>query len=85
MVQDHGGCQLMPFRNLTVLIGFVTAFPMSLALMFSMKDMDSVINSKLPSAELFYQITGSRIVVTIIMVWIILIYFRMHWASMEFL
>ncbi|KAI4120184.1 MAG: hypothetical protein LQ345_000140 [Seirophora villosa] len=53
--------------NLTVLIGFVTAFPMSLALMFSMKDMDSIINSKLPSAELFYQITGSRIVVTIIM------------------
>ncbi|KAL9059283.1 MAG: hypothetical protein Q9206_001559 [Seirophora lacunosa] len=48
--------------NLTVLIGFVTAFPMSLALMFSMKDMDSIINSKLPSAELFYQITGSRIV-----------------------
>lgn len=65
-------------RNLTVLIGFVTAFPMSLALMFSMKDMDSIINSKLPSAELFYQITGSKIVVTIIMVWIILIYFRMR-------
>ena len=62
-------------RNLTMLIGFLTAFPMSLALMFGMTDIDSVLNSKLPSAEIFYQITGSRIIVTFMMCWVILVYF----------
>ena len=58
-----------------MLIGFLTAFPMSLALMFGMTDIDSVLNSKLPSAEIFYQITGSRAIVTFMMCWVILVYF----------
>ncbi|KAI9718467.1 MAG: hypothetical protein M1828_006712 [Chrysothrix sp. TS-e1954] len=77
--------------NLTMLIGFLTAFPMSLALMFGVTDTDKVLDSKLPSAEIFYQITDSKTVVTFMMCWVILVYFmaltsqwvtsgRMTWA-----
>ena len=65
-------------RNLTMLIGFLTAFPMSLALMFGMTDIDAVLKSSLPSAEIFYQITGSRAIVTFMMCWVILVYFSKH-------
>lgn len=77
--------------NLTMCIGFLTAFPMSLALMFGITNIDTVLGSKLPSAEIFYQITGSKAVVTFMMCWVILVYFmsltsqwvtagRMTWA-----
>ena len=56
-------------------IGFLTAFPMSLALMFGMTDIDAVLNSKLPSAEIFYQITESRGIVTFMQCWVIVLYF----------
>ncbi|KAL8735112.1 MAG: hypothetical protein Q9166_000988 [cf. Caloplaca sp. 2 TL-2023] len=56
-------------------IGFLTAFPMSLALMFGMTDIDAVLNSSLPSAEIFYQITQSRGIVTFMMCWVILVYY----------
>ena len=58
-----------------MLIGFVTAFPMSLALMFGLRDIDAVLKSNLPSAEAFYQITGSRAVATFMMCWVTLVYF----------
>ena len=58
-----------------MLIGFVTAFPMSLAMMFGVRDIDAVLNSNLPSAEIFYQITGSRGIVTFMQCWVIVIYF----------
>lgn len=56
-------------------IGFLTAFPMSLALMFGMRDIDAVLNSSLPSAEIFYQITQSRGIMTFMMCWVILVYY----------
>ncbi|MCJ1279557.1 hypothetical protein MMC21_007381 [Puttea exsequens] len=77
--------------NLTMLIGFSTAFPMSLALMFGIRDINAVLDSSLPSAEIFYQITGSKGIVTFMMSWVILVYYfsltsqwvtagRMTWA-----
>ena len=59
-------------------IGFLTAFPMTLALMFGMTDIDAVLNSKLASAEIFYQITGSRGIVTFMQCWVIVVYFSEH-------
>lgn len=55
-------------------IGFLTAFPMSLALMFGMTDIQAVLNSRLPSAEIFYQITQSKGVATFMMCWVIFVY-----------
>ncbi|KAI4235165.1 MAG: hypothetical protein LQ349_003345 [Xanthoria aureola] len=77
--------------NLTMAIGFVTAFPMILALMFGVRDIDAVLGSNLPSAEIFYQITQSRGITTFIMCWVVLLYYmaiigqwvtsgRMTWA-----
>ena len=56
-------------------IGFLTAFPMSLAMMFGLRDINAVLNSKLPSAEIFYQITGSKGIVTFMQCWVIAVYF----------
>lgn len=56
-------------------IGFVTAFPMILALMFGVRDIDAVLGSNLPSAEIFYQITQSRGITTFIMCWVVLLYY----------
>ncbi|KAL8801713.1 MAG: hypothetical protein Q9182_004252 [Xanthomendoza sp. 2 TL-2023] len=56
-------------------IGFLTAFPMSLALMFGMTDVDAVLKSSLPSAEIFYQITQSKGIVTFMMCWVIIVYY----------
>lgn len=58
-----------------MLIGFLTALPMSLALMFGMRDTDAVLSSKSPNAQIFYQITGSKAIVTFMMCWVILVYF----------
>ena len=56
--------------NLTMVIGFMTAFPLLLVMMLSMADIDAILNSTLPYAELFRQITDSRAVTTLIMCWI---------------
>lgn len=69
------GKNIFRAMNLTMLIGFLTAFPMSLALMFGLTDIDAVVKSNLPSAEIFYQITGSKAVVTFMMCWVTLVYF----------
>ncbi|KAL8868219.1 MAG: hypothetical protein Q9174_005133, partial [Haloplaca sp. 1 TL-2023] len=55
--------------NLTMLIGFVTAFPMSFVIMYGIRDVDAVLQSPLPSAEVFYQITQSKAITTFIMSW----------------
>ena len=68
-------------RNLTMAIGFLTAFPMSLALMFGITNIDAVLNSSLPSAEIFYQIIQSRAVVTFMMCWVILVYYIKYGRS----
>ena len=61
--------------NLTMTIGFLTTFPLLLAMMLSMADIDSVIHSTLPYGELFHQITGSRTITTLIMCWVIVVLF----------
>ena len=59
--------------NLTMTIGFMTAFPLLLVMMLSMADIDSVIKSTLPYAELFRQITDSRTITTLIMCWVTIV------------
>ncbi|KAI4115980.1 MAG: hypothetical protein LQ345_003519 [Seirophora villosa] len=61
--------------NLTMAIGFSTAFPLFLALMFSVTDLDAVLNSSLPSMEVFYQITQSRSLATFMMTWVLVTYY----------
>ncbi|KAI4204342.1 MAG: hypothetical protein LQ346_001614 [Caloplaca aetnensis] len=72
-------------------IGFSTAFPLFLALMFSVTDLDAVLDSSLPSMEVFYQVTQSRGLATFMMTWVLLTYYtaimgqwvtagRMTWA-----
>ena len=61
--------------SLTMATGFMSAFPLLLLMMLSMTDMDAVVNSALPYAELFYQITGSKIVTTLIMCWVTMVLF----------
>ena len=56
--------------NLTMAIGFMTAFPLLLVMMLSMNDIDAVLNSTLPYAELYRQITKSRTITTLIMCWV---------------
>lgn len=56
-------------------IGFATAFPLSLALMFGIRDVDAVLDSSLPSAEIFYQITGSMGLTTFLTCWVIVVYY----------
>jgi choline transport protein len=60
--------------NLCLLIGTSTVFPLVTVLMYTMTDMEAVINSALPSAELIYQATGSKPVTIFLMSWIILAY-----------
>ena len=56
-------------------IGLLTAFPLSLVMMLSMKDVDAVLKSQLPYAEIFYQITGSKAATTIVLCWASLVMF----------
>lgn len=60
-------------RILTLTIGFFTAFPLLFAMMLGMTDIDAVIESPFPYAELLYQITGSKLVTTAIMCWVSLV------------
>ena len=43
--------------------------------MFGITDINAVLSSDLPSAEAFLQFTQSKIIVTFMMCWIILVYF----------
>ena len=61
--------------NLTMAIGFFTAFPLLLVMMLSLADIDNVIHSTLPYAELFYQITDSRTTTILIMWWVTIVLF----------
>ena len=53
----------------------MTAFPLMIAMMFKITDLSAITSSALPSAEAFYQATGSKKVTTFMMSWTILIYF----------
>lgn len=55
----------LPFiLNTTILIGFLTTFPVFMVMMFTLKDLDAVLASPLPSLECFYQTTGSKAAAT---------------------
>lgn len=56
-------------------IGVMTAFPLILVMMLSMSDIDAVLNAQIPYGELFYQITGNKVVTIIMMCWVILVLF----------
>lgn len=56
-------------------IGFMTAFPLLLVMMLSMADINAVLQSPLPYAEVFRQITDSKAVTTIMMSWITVVLF----------
>ncbi|SLM35972.1 choline transport protein [Lasallia pustulata] len=72
---SHPERRLPQVVNLTMTIGFMTAFPLLLVMMLSMADINAVLQSPLPYAEVFRQITDSKIVTTIMMCWITIILF----------
>jgi len=49
------GRRVPQVMSATMVIGMLTAFPLLLALMFCMADLDAVISSPLPSLEIVYQ------------------------------
>ncbi|KAA6411064.1 MAG: HNM1-Choline permease [Lasallia pustulata] len=58
---SHPERRLPQVVNLTMTIGFMTAFPLLLVMMLSMADINAVLQSPLPYAEVFRQITDSKI------------------------
>ncbi|CAG8948961.1 hypothetical protein HYFRA_00002089 [Hymenoscyphus fraxineus] len=68
------GIKIPAVMNLTMFIGALTTFPLLTLMMYAMRDMQAVITSGLPSAELIYQITESKTVTTFMMCWVILVY-----------
>lgn len=71
----HPERRLPQVVNMTLAIGFATSLPLLVTMMLSMADTDAVVNSALPYAELFQQITGSKAVTTFMMCWITLVLF----------
>ena len=61
--------------NLTMAIGVLTAFPLLLVMMLSIADVDAILNSTLPYAESFRQITDSRTITTVFMCWVTIVLF----------
>lgn len=55
-------------------IGLATAFPIVMGFMFSMTDMDKVMNASWPAVELLYQVTRSKAVTVALTVLLIVIY-----------
>ncbi|KAL8826462.1 MAG: hypothetical protein Q9170_007395 [Blastenia crenularia] len=43
--------------------------------MFGVTDIDAVLNSSLPSMQIFYQITRSKGIATFMMCWVVLVYY----------
>ncbi|KAL9598111.1 MAG: hypothetical protein Q9179_004036 [Wetmoreana sp. 5 TL-2023] len=71
----HPEKRLVQVLNMTLAIGFATTFPLLVVMMLSMTDVSRVINATLPYGELFLQVTGSKIVTTILMSWVTLALF----------
>ncbi|KAG9232017.1 amino acid/polyamine transporter I [Amylocarpus encephaloides] len=85
------GVKIPMIMNLCIILGALTTFPLFTVMMYGMTDMEAVIGSGLPSAQLIYQVTGSKNVTTFLICWIILVYIsclcsqwvtcgRMAWA-----
>ncbi|KAL6411911.1 amino acid permease [Ilyonectria robusta] len=71
----HPGKRLPQVMNTTMLIGVVTTVPLAVAYMFCIQDIDAVIASPLPSMELFYQATGSKVMATFLQAWTTAVYY----------
>ena len=70
---------------MTIAIGFLTAFPLLLAMMFSMdSDLEAALNSQLPMMEIFYEITKSRPLTQVIMTWVAIVLYCRSQAPMVF-
>ncbi|CUM68461.1 uncharacterized protein PRCAT00006186001 [Priceomyces carsonii] len=61
--------------NATLIIGFMSVFPLMIALLFGMTDIDAVLSSSCPSLELFYQNTNNKAVATFLQVWLTIVLF----------
>ncbi|EXJ78191.1 hypothetical protein A1O3_09352 [Capronia epimyces CBS 606.96] len=70
----HPGRRVPQVMGMTMAIGFMTAFPLLLALCFFIKDLDAVVSSPLPSMEIVYQAIGNKNVTTFLIVWLWLVY-----------
>lgn len=58
-----------------MLIGILTTIPLSVVLAGCIHDMGAVVNSDLPSLEIFYQATRSKGVATFLQVWTTAVYY----------
>ena len=56
-------------------VGFATAFPLILLMMLSITDKDAVVQSPLPYAEAFYQMTGNKALTIFMTIWVTFILF----------
>ena len=61
--------------NMTLAIGFATAFPLIFIMMLSMTSTPAVLNATLPFAELFLQSTNSKAITTFVISWVTLVLF----------
>ncbi|KAF2662263.1 amino acid transporter [Lophiostoma macrostomum CBS 122681] len=70
----HPNKRVPSIMNGSIIIGFFTVFPLFLALMYGMTDMDAVTSSALPSLEIFHQVTGSKIAAGFMQAWVLIVY-----------
>ncbi|KAK4898465.1 hypothetical protein LTR27_004062 [Elasticomyces elasticus] len=68
------GHKLPVVMNLTMLTGTLTAVPIMLVAMFTIRDPTSVMNSNFPAVELCYQVTGNRPLTIFLAAWLLIIY-----------
>lgn len=61
-------------------IGLITAVPWFVIALSLVQDMDSIQNSFLPSLELFYQATGSKVAATFLQSYMSMLYYCMLMA-----
>ncbi|KAJ0422656.1 amino acid/polyamine transporter I [Aspergillus carlsbadensis] len=72
--------------NVTMFIGITTAIPFIIVLLCGTRDMDAVQNAFLPILEIFYQMTGSRAVATLLQACLAGLYFSTvstQWVSVS--
>ncbi|KUL86834.1 hypothetical protein ZTR_04884 [Talaromyces verruculosus] len=60
---------------MTMIIGMITVFPFTLALLFSSHELDAVANSFLPILEFYHQATGNRSATAFFTFWLLWNYF----------
>ncbi|KAF2798207.1 amino acid transporter [Melanomma pulvis-pyrius CBS 109.77] len=68
------GRRVPQIMGVTLVVGLLSSLPLFIALMFCMTDLDAVRSSPLPSLEIIYQATGSRVATSILMIWALAAY-----------